>query len=549
MMMHHEVAASVRLLALAGLLPALACGDAPTDNDSFGGGVMTTTGDATTGDAGTTGDAPTEAGASTSTDPSSSSSSSTTTGGDPECAVDDDCAGHPGGPICSSGQCTTPCAPGLQKPCYSGPGDTLDVGPCLRGVQTCSDDGLTWGACVGEVVPASSDLCANDVDDDCNGAVDDDPDMDGDGWGVCAGDCCDVEGGACFDAMLVNPGAVEYVGNDVDDDCDGDIDEVAAACDDGLASDAGDPLDYARALDLCSFTEASPQDPAQRTWGVISAKLSLADGTGAPASQSRSIRPGFGNVLKPQQGQRLAVFASGHAADTNDQAPPFAPFEAGKDMKTTSPPPQDWLDANNGKLPNPVGCVAPAVPAANDAVMLTMAIRAPTNARSFAAKMYFFSAEYPEWVCSEYNDFFVALVDSQADNPDDKNVAVYDDGMTQWPIGVNLSLVADGLFRQCDNGPVGCAVDEVAMYGGCDGTAELAGTGFDAHDNNACDGTQTHAGGGTGWLTLRGNVVPGEVFTIRLAVWDSGGHIYDSAVLLDAWEWSVDPAKPGVTPG
>ena len=76
--------------------------------------------------------------------------------------------------------------------------------------------------------------------------------------------------------------------------------------------------------------------------------------------------------------------------------------------------------------------------------MLTMTIRAPTNAKSFSARMYFFSAEYPEWVCSEYNDFFVALVDSVADgNPADKNVAVYDDGMTKWPIGVNLTLVAD----------------------------------------------------------------------------------------------------------
>ena len=56
-------------------------------------------------------------------------------------------------------------------------------------------------------------------------------------------------------------------------------------------------------------------------------------------------------------------------------------------------------------------------------------------------------------------------------------------------------------------------------------------------------------GDGSGWLTLRGNVDPGEVMEIRLAVWDTGGHIYDSLVLLDAWEWALDPAEPGVTPG
>jgi hypothetical protein len=57
------------------------------------------------------------------------------------------------------------------------------------------------------------------------------------------------------------------------------------------------------------------------------------------------------------------------------------------------------------------------------------------------------------------------------------------------------------------------------------------------------------AGGGTGWLTLRGNVSPGETMELRLAIWDTGGHIFDSLVLLDAFEWSLEPAAPGVTPG
>ena len=39
-----------------------------------------------------------------------------------------------------------------------------------------------------------------------------------------------------------------------------------------------------------------------------------------------------------------------------------------------------------------------------------------------------------------------------------------------------------------------------------------------------------------------------EVFELRLAIWDSGGHIFDSLVLLDGWEWSVEAAKPGLEP-
>ena len=42
---------------------------------------------------------------------------------------------------------------------------------------------------------------------------------------------------------------------------------------------------------------------------------------------------------------------------------------------------------------------------------------------------------------------------------------------------------------------------------------------------------------------------PGEVFEIRFAVWDTSGFIFDSLVLLDRWEWSVDAATPGVAPG
>jgi hypothetical protein len=544
--MRHASIDAPRAAALALTTLLAACGGADPEASSLSGGPppMTEAGDGSSGTgADATGVAPTSGGE------TSTGGEATSTGAPVDACEDDaDCEGDPDGPKCVDGACTTPCAPGDTKPCYSGPDGTVDVGACARGVQTCSDDGMGWSACAGEVLPAA-EACDNQIDDDCDGEVDDDEDLDGDGWGACAGDCCDADGEACFAPEKVNPGAVEYVGNDVDDDCDGQKDEAPVACDEGLKSDSADPLDYARALDLCSFTEESPADPKDRRWGVISAKFTLADGKGAPAAASRALRDGFGSKIKPQKHARMAVLSSGHAADASDLSPAFAPFEGGKNMQTTSPPPADWLAANAGKLPNPPGCEEAALPAANDPVMLTLRVRVPTNARSFAAKMYFFSAEYPEWVCSKYNDFFVALVDSQATgNPADKNVAVYDDGQTQWPIGVNLAMVAE-LFTQCEDGPVGCAVDAGASYAGCTSTAELAGTGFDAIDNSTCSNAQKLVGGGTGWLTLRGNVEPGETMELRLAVWDSGGHILDSLVLLDGWEWSVEPAQPGVTPG
>src|SRR5690606_2429939 len=98
-----------------------------------------------------------------------------------------------------------------------------------------------FGICEGAVWPGQ-EACGNAIDDDCDGDVDEDSDEDGDGWGVCSGDCCDAAGGTCFNPELVNPGAYEFVGNTVDDDCDGVTDEEAPSCDGALASDSADPL-------------------------------------------------------------------------------------------------------------------------------------------------------------------------------------------------------------------------------------------------------------------------------------------------------------------
>jgi len=56
-------------------------------------------------------------------------------------------------------------------------------------------------------------------------------------------------------------------------------------------------------------------------------------------------------------------------------------------------------------------------------------------------------------------------------------------------------------------------------------------------------------GGATGWLNMTGNVTPGEVMTLRFAIWDTADEIFDSVVLLDDFQWSVEASQPGVQPG
>ncbi|MCA9680495.1 MAG: choice-of-anchor L domain-containing protein [Kofleriaceae bacterium] len=449
------------------------------------------------------------------------------------------------GQVCAGGQCTSDaetCDPGDSRQCYSGPSGTDGVGPCTHGTQRCLDNGY-WGQCEGEVTP-HADVCGNGLDEDCNGAADDEHDLDGDGYTNCGGDCCDSTAEGCTNPAAVNPGAFEAPGNMLDDDCDGQVDNsIAANCDSGLASNSNAALDYAKAMDLCQ----TATDTDGR-WGVISAQFKRADGTSAPDPAQRSIRPDFGGTAV-QYGQSMAVFSTGHAAASNQTNPGFAAFELGEDMNSTSNFPADWYAANGNSLPNAPGCPAPIADGANDSVMLELKIRTPTNAKSFSLSTNFFSAEYPEWTCSPYNDFFVVLLDSgwtgSPANPTDKNLAFYVNGSNQiYPVGVNLAYGNTGLFTVCKNGATGCELGSVAgSINTCVSTAELTGTGFDLAGTN-CSGNDL-VGGATGWLTTSGNVNGGEIITLRIALWDTSDPIYDSLALIDNFQWSIDPSDPG----
>jgi hypothetical protein len=79
------------------------------------------------------------------------------------------------------------------------------------------------------------------------------------------------------------------------------------------------------------------------------------------------------------------------------------------------------------------------------------------------------------------------------------------------------------------------------------GTQELMGTGFDTSDVGC--GSSNLEGGGTGWLTTTGNVVPGEIITLRIAIWDTSDELLDSLAVIDGFTWSVDTSDPGTVIG
>lgn len=367
-------------------------------------------------------------------------------------------------------------------------------------------------------------------------------DLDGDGWTSLDGDCCETPADGCAAPELVNPGAFDFAGDGFDDDCNGVPDDGDDVCDNALASDTSSAGDYAKALDLCSETTESPP-ASQRRYGLIAAALTLPDGNGAPAAQSRSIRPGFGGVAV-QRGNSMIVLSTGNAAAPGQTNPGFSAFEPGTNVGTSSAAPADWLAANGGSVPAAPDCAAIADTTARDAVMLRLRVRVPTNARSFQLSANVLTSDFPEWVCGAYNDQFVVLLDSSAEgNPADKDLAVYRSAENdRYPVGVGLAVGDTGLFRQCRNGVIGCLTLESSITT-CIGTTELADTGFD-ESAVGCQESDT-VGGGTGWLSIRGNVLPGEVMELRIAVWDSGDSILDTVAILDDLRWSPDPVDAG----
>ncbi len=330
-------------------------------------------------------------------------------------------------------------------------------------------------------------------------------DSDGDGWSTAQGDCND-----CTAEM--NPGAFDYPGNNVDDDCDGTKDNEPLGCDSGplnIASDYGG--DALTAVDLC---RAQGGD----SWGVLGVEYLKADQSPGMNPLSHGLLPKFGTAT-PRNGANLLALSSGTARDATQPGfkDPSGGFDIfGTDMGTQSGTPGGFPVASPScpQAPNPST-------KANDPAALRLRLRVPTNANAIRFDFMFYTYEYPDFICSQYNDFFVALLDPAPEGAISGNVSFDNQGN---PVSVN-----NGYLEVCEPTTAGGKTFDCPQ-----GTSLLQQTGYEP-------------GASTGWLQTIAPVPPGQDITLMFIVWDAGDHVLNSTVLIDNITFDVTDASVPVT--
>ncbi len=321
-------------------------------------------------------------------------------------------------------------------------------------------------------------------------------------------------------------GNYEVPNNGCDDDGDGKVDNAASACDTGLAVN-GDANAFVKALGVCNVAA----NATDKKWGVISASYTKGyNQSAAPADGQHGLLGKFGNMVKPREGSTLGILSTGWAREYDD-ASGSTKFKGGTSMTGNGAVPPGYPKAASGCT------VSKDV---HDVISVKVEIKVPDNAQGVAFDFNFHSGEWPEFVCTSYNDGFIAYLTSSAFNGGKAENISFD--AQNNPVSVN-----NGFFDHCTpNTQTGCSGG--GIFGGgtlktaacAGGESELAGTGFEAK-GKYCAGKQSTGGGSTGWLTSQAPVKPGEVITLEFMIWDTGDANYDSSVLLDHLTWSPTP--------
>ncbi len=357
-----------------------------------------------------------------------------------------------------------------------------------------------------------------------------DPDLDCDGYPASI-DCNDKD-------ATINPEAYDFEGDSVDNDCDGTPDNPVKTC--AVSTTSDDAKDFGRAADLCpqrSKTKAGTvYDP------LAKAEFGAAGGSVTKPSQ-RKIVNAFGDN-KPRMGDTFFGIQNGPWGSTDPRAAKALDiFPALGGCGAIPLNADDCKQLSNGASPLPGFPVN-----IQDWAEVRLFIVVPTNAKAMSFDFAFVSTEFSQYWNSSFNDAFFALVTSK--KIAGANVAKDAKGRA---ITVN-----SGFFQLCPKPGTVTGVDPKALASApCVGTTgdatvagTLKGTNFDGAGAGSTDDTIAGTGstkyvygGGTGWLSAKFEVEPGEKIVVRFTVNDTSDGILDSAAIVDNIRWDKAPPK------
>ena len=252
---------------------------------------------------------------------------------------------------------------------------------------------------------------------------------------------------------------------------------VQIICDDNLG---GTAADLAKAMELCDGSLLSVDLQSARTlqYGVTSS---------------------YGQTYAPRAGSAMATIATGGVSPQEDK-------DEGGTYNVVALHPQPRGNPADG-----CGRADPLL--VQDMVRVVLRLKAPDAATGFQFDFNFMSAEFPEYLCTEFDDTFLAVLDSEALK-----------GNISFDENQNVISINTGFFDVCNP----------AHASTCQGAQELSGTGYDNR-------------GGTGWLTTKAPIGGGEEFSLTFHLFDEGDALLTSQVLLDNFQWIVEEIDDPIT--
>jgi len=162
----------------------------------------------------------------------------------------------------------------------------------------------------------------------------------------------------------------------------------------------------------------------------------------------------------------------------------------------------------------------------------------PSNVEAVSFDFMFLSSEYPEYVCTQFNDAFLAILEDPAVNGGLPSNISFDGNGLEFSISTNL-------FENPN-----------------EWTESLSGTGYDDPDPSvSCSGVSSDdctvpdpcppanntIGSGTGWLRTYAPVTPGSDTILTFSIHDEADGILDSCVIIDNFRWLSTPVDSPFT--